>query len=80
LADEVRVRVQTYSGHQADERPVRLWVDGCEQQVLTVVRRSYEPGGARFRVLCSDGRTYDLLLDQSSGQWELLGLGACCDE
>ena len=38
------VRVETYSGYTADERPVRLWVDERRVEVVEIEDRYYQPG------------------------------------
>ena len=47
---EKRVEVETYSGYKADERPVRVKIDGATVEVAEVEERWYSPGATFFRV------------------------------
>ena len=71
----MRVRVQSYSGYQADERPVRFWLGEREVEVVSVQRRWYEPGWSCFRVVANDTRCYVLRQSDHDGQWELQSMG-----
>jgi hypothetical protein len=53
---EKRVEVETYSGYKADERPVRVKIDGATIQVAEVEDRWYSPGATFFRVLLAKWR------------------------
>ena len=47
---EKRVQVETYSGYKADERPVRVTIDGQANKVAEIEDRWYSPGATFFRV------------------------------
>lgn len=69
----MNVRVECYSGHKADERPVRFWLDERLYQVEEVVDRWYAPEDAFFKVRASDGNLYILRQKRSGAEddWRL---------
>ena len=69
----MKVRVECYSGHKADERPVRFWLDDQLYQVEEVVDRWYGPEDAFFKVKASDENLYILRQGRSTpeGEWSL---------
>lgn len=62
------VRVESHAGYRADERPLRLFIDGREFAVTRVVSRWRSPEGEGFRVETALG-TWDLRHDLASGTW-----------
>jgi len=62
LSDRVEknVQVETYSGYKADERPVRVTIDGQAHEVAEVEDRWYSPGATFFRVRMANGERYVL--------------------
>ena len=56
----MKVRVECYSGHKADERPVRFWLDDTLYRVEEVLDRWYGPEDAFFKVRAHDGNLYIL--------------------
>lgn len=56
----LRLRVETYSGYKADERPLRFWLGGRSYEVREVLDRWYGPGDTWFRVRAEDGCHYVL--------------------
>ncbi|HLM99769.1 MAG TPA: hypothetical protein VK335_10830 [Bryobacteraceae bacterium] len=69
----MNVRVECYSGHKADERPVRFWLDERPYQVEEVLDRWYGPEDAFFKVRAHDGNLYVLrqLRSASEDMWRL---------
>ena len=69
----MKVRVESYSGRKAEERPLRFWLEGTEYRVEEVVDQWYGPSAAFFKVLASDGNLYILRQEQSAaeGPWSL---------
>ncbi|HWR51785.1 MAG TPA: hypothetical protein VN428_11800 [Bryobacteraceae bacterium] len=59
----MRVRVETYSGYKADERPVRFHMGDSVYEVESVDDQWYSPGASWFRVKASDGNIYILRHD-----------------
>ena len=68
---ERSVRVETYSGYKADERPLRLHLGERALDVVAVEDRWYSPGETYFRVLTGDGDRYVLLHIEAQDIWTL---------
>ena len=68
---EKRVKVETYSGYKADERPVRVTIDGAALEVAEVEDRWYSPGATFFRVLLANGERYVLRRIEAQEIWVL---------
>ena len=54
------VRVECYSGHKADERPVRFHLGDRAYEVVEILDRWYGPDSTCFRVSAGDGSVYVL--------------------
>lgn len=65
------VRVDCYSGHKADERPLRLHLRGRALEITAVEDRWYSPGATYFRVLTNDGDRYVLRHEEAQDIWSL---------
>jgi len=70
MPDKV-VLVECYSGHKADERPLRVQIGGQMTDVCTVEDRWYSPGATFFRVLLVTGERYVLRRDDAQDVWTL---------
>jgi hypothetical protein len=70
------VRVETYSGFKADERPLRLHLNERTLEVTEVEDRWYSPGETYFRVLTSDGDRYVLRHTEAQDVWSLCAFRA----
>ena len=70
------VRVETYSGFKADERPVRLHLGDRTLEVTAVEDRWYSPGETYFRVLTEDGDRYVLRHTEAQDVWTLTAFRA----
>ena len=70
----MKLSVQTYSGHKADERPVRFALDSHEYTVEAVLDRWYSPDSVYFKVRAHDGNVYILrqLTSTPDSPWELV--------
>jgi len=67
----VVVRVESYSGFKADERPVRFDPGRGWLEVLEVTDRWYDPDAVYFRVRASDGAIYILRHAEGDDVWTL---------
>jgi hypothetical protein len=69
----VTVRVECYSGHKGDERPVRFQLGGHDHVVEEVLDQWYGPEGRFFKVRADDGNTYILRRNESPQleEWSL---------
>ena len=56
----MKLRVQCYSGHKADERPVRFELGGRDYLVEEVLDRWHGPDHSFFKVRADDGNLYIL--------------------
>ena len=69
----MKLRVACYSGHKADERPLRFWLDDREYLVEEVADQWYGPDDIYFKILASDGNQYVLRRRTAGaeGEWSL---------
>ena len=56
----MKLSVECYAGHKADERPVRFWLDDKQYHVEAVLDRWYDPDRISFEVRADDGNFYIL--------------------
>lgn len=70
----MKLKVECYSGHKADERPVRFRLEGKQYVVQAVLDQWYDPESIFYKVRADDGNLY-ILRQQTwtpDGQWELV--------
>jgi hypothetical protein len=67
----MKVEVEAYSGHKADERPMRFRLGQHWLAVVDVVDRWYDPDAIYFRVRAEDGDLYILRHDERADAWTL---------
>jgi hypothetical protein len=67
----MKLRVECYSGHKADQRPIKFWLGDAVLFVESVVDQWYGPTAMYFRVRADDGNTYVLGHDEKSDEWTL---------
>jgi hypothetical protein len=65
------VRVECYAGYKADERPVRVHLDGQMVEIAVVEDRWYSPGWTYFRVLLNSGERYVLRRLEAQDVWTI---------
>jgi hypothetical protein len=65
------LHVECYSGHRADERPLRFDFRGRHFEVRELDGQWYSPGAIYFRVLADDGNYYVLRHDEVQDAWSL---------
>jgi hypothetical protein len=70
MADKF-LRVESYSGYKAGERPVRVQLGGQMVEVAEVEGRWYSPGATYFRVLLANGERYVLRREDAQDVWTL---------
>jgi hypothetical protein len=70
------VRVECYSGHKAEERPVRILFEGHRLEIAEVEDRWYSPGATYFRVSAESGDRYVLRHDDAQDVWSLTAFRA----
>ncbi len=67
------MEVESYAGYRADERPLRLKLDGRILKIIEVEDRWYSPGETYFRVRVEDGDRYVLCHVDAQDVWRLEG-------
>ena len=70
------VRVESYSGYKADERPLRLHLADRTIQIVAIEDRWYSPEASYFRVLVEGGDRYVLRHEEAQDVWSLVGYRA----
>jgi hypothetical protein len=73
---EQLVRVECYSGHKAEERPLRILFGGQSLEIEEIEDRWYSPGATYFRVLAECGDRYVLRRDDAQDIWSLTAFRA----
>jgi hypothetical protein len=68
---EQTVRVESYSGYKAEERPLRIVFEAQTLEIAEVEDRWYSPGATYFRVLAENGDRYVLRRDDAQDTWSL---------
>lgn len=69
---KILIKVETYSGYKADERPRSFAIRDRVLKVEECLDRWYGEGYAYFKVSADDGYTYIIRHDKSIDQWELV--------
>ena len=69
----MRIRVESYSGYKANQRPLRFHLGDRCLEVREVCDQWYNPAADYFRVQAQDGQTYVLKRDWSGSEdvWTL---------
>lgn len=65
------VHVECYSGHRADERPLRFSIGEKAYEVAELDDKWYSPGATFFRVRADDGNLYVLRHDEGADTWSI---------
>ena len=73
---EQLVRVECYSGYQAEERPLRIVFGARSLEIAEVEDRWYSPGATYFRVLVESGERYVLRREDAQDVWSLTAFRA----
>jgi hypothetical protein len=67
----MKIEVEAYSGHKADERPLRFRLGERWLGIIEVVDRWYDPDAIYFRVRAEDGDLYILRHVEPTDAWTL---------
>jgi len=69
----MRVRVECYAGHKADERPVGFYLGDRRLEVREILDQWYGPSDTYFKVRAGDGHFYVLRHrhDEPDSEWTL---------
>jgi hypothetical protein len=69
--NNVKIRVECYSGRKADERPVQFWLGDQVLVVQSIEDTWYSPDSVYFRVLADDRNAYVLGHNETTDEWTL---------
>ena len=67
----MRIQVECYSGHKADQRPIKFSLGDVVLFVESIEDQWYAPDDVYFRVGADDGNTYVLRRKETSEEWTL---------
>ncbi len=69
---KILIKVETYSGYKADERPTSFVIRERVLKVKECLDQWYGEGHAYFKVSADDGYTYIIRHDMNNDQWEMV--------
>jgi hypothetical protein len=67
----MKIRVETYDGYRAGERPLRFSLGEKRREVVEVLDRWFGEDHDYFKVLADDGGVYVLRYGRGADGWEL---------
>jgi hypothetical protein len=67
----MKIRVETYDGYRAGERPLRFHIGAKKRDVVEVLDRWFGEDHDYFKVIADDGGVYVLRYNRSEDSWEL---------
>jgi hypothetical protein len=67
----MKIRVETYDGYRAGERPLRFHLGPKKREVVDLLDRWYGEDHDYFKVLADDGGVYVLRYGRGDDRWEL---------
>ena len=67
----MKLRVECYSGHKADQRPIKFWLGEVARFVESIEDQWYGSEGSYFRVQADDGNIYVLGHNEHTDDWTL---------
>ena len=65
------LKVQTYSGYKADERPVSFTLDDCDYKVEEIIDRWFGEDYDYFKVEATGGSHFLLKKNRLKDEWEI---------
>jgi hypothetical protein len=73
---EQMIKVESYSGYKADERPSRVEFGKRAMEIVKIEDRWYSPGVTYFRVVVEGGDRYVLRHEEAQDVWIMVGYRA----
>ena len=67
----MKLRVESYAGHKADQRPIKFWLGDAQRFVESIDDQWYGPEASYFRVQADDGNIYVLGHNENTDEWTL---------
>lgn len=72
---DIPIKVKSYSGYRAEERPTSFFLGDREHRVKEILRTTHEERGNKrirsFKVLTEEGEMYKLYYAEEEDQWYL---------
>ena len=62
--------VECHSGYAYADRPAALHWQGQRLEIAEILARSRTPQGSQFRVRTAGGRTFELVYNEATGEWQ----------
>lgn len=78
----MKLKVECYSGHKADERPIRFRLEERQYVIKAVLDQWYDPEGTFYEVRADDGNLYVLRQQTSTPErtWDLVSFRQAREE
>ena len=67
-----KVKVESYAGYKADERPAAFTLGTRKFLVRAIVDRWYGEDHSYFKLIADDGNLYVIRHDRTKDEWELV--------
>ena len=74
--NRILLKVETYAGYKADERPVSFTLKDRAFHVAEILDRWYGADHPYFKVAVDDGNTYTIRHDLELDEWEMVQMEA----
>lgn len=71
----IPIMVESYAGSQAEEHPLRFYLQDRKIEICRIEERWFSPGCRCFKVLADDGNIYVLEYNEIKDLWNLLTTG-----
>lgn len=65
------VKVKTYSGYKADERPISFSIGNLNIEIINIIDRWIDPECDYFRVRGEDGKAYTMIHNRDRDAWHM---------
>ena len=71
MANVLAIKVESYSGYKADEKPISFSLDDKKLIIEKIIDQWRGPEFKHFKVLADDGKAYLLRHDERDDEWVL---------
>lgn len=76
---KVSIKVQTYSGYKADERPTSFTLEDRRFEVRGILDQWQGADHAYFKLIADDSNLYIIRHDTDADEWEIVLMDAAPD-
>ncbi len=73
---KISLKVETYSGYKADERPVSFTLVNRTFQVKEILDQWYGVGHTYYKLIADDSNLYIIRHDREMDEWEMVMMEA----